>query len=669
MRRLVDHWWLVGSALIVAVIILTYALYAGESDRHGQQQVTAERQAVNVLSESVVDVLAREVALARVVGTLDEPLRARWPVLSNIVMSQSLANSTAFIQPVSERDRATFQRRTGLRLFESPTPGVERVAARRPLHLVVTADRQVEAGSHPLGLDLAANPLRRALLARAARTGRQLATPPVQFLARQRPTRGVAVYVAVRDGRGRLKGWISAAYETQHLAAMVTASMPGVHLTIRDGASTLIPGAAPVTGRPATIAVAGRTWTVWAQVPAPGTSAVPWLVLTLGLVLTAVVALTLRQAATGARESTRELAWRDAEEAAVGRIATLVAQGEAPEVVFRSVAEQVAKLLNSTTAAVSRFDPEINRGTIVGGWSEEARDLANLTFALDGVTASAEVFRTGRSARTESGYESASDPIASVMSELRGKDGVAAPITVAGKVWGALGAAYGEDRVPTGVEVRLERFASLVELAISNADAWDRLARQASTDPLTGIANRRTFHERLHTEVARAQRYGRHLSLVLMDLDHFKRVNDVLGHQAGDRVLVLFSQLLSAHSREGEVVARIGGEEFAWLMPETDPQGAHIAAERMRTALESVAVEDIGRVTVSAGVCSTEAADDPDALIANADRALYWAKDSGRNMTFLYTDEARDAFVGDEPVRQRSDTAAVSGERESSSRS
>jgi diguanylate cyclase (GGDEF)-like protein len=168
------------------------------------------------------------------------------------------------------------------------------------------------------------------------------------------------------------------------------------------------------------------------------------------------------------------------------------------------------------------------------------------------------------------------------------------------------------------------------------------LERQAATDPLTGIANRRTFHERLTDEVARADRYGRHLSLALMDLDHFKAVNDTHGHPGGDRVLVLFAQLLSAHSREGELVARVGGEEFAWLMPETDEDAAHVAADRVRKAIETTPFENIGRITLSAGVCSTERAPGADALIHDADRALYWAKDSGRNMTMLYTDETPD---------------------------
>jgi diguanylate cyclase (GGDEF)-like protein len=364
-------------------------------------------------------------------------------------------------------------------------------------------------------------------------------------------------------------------------------------------------------------------------------------VLGFGLSLTAAVMLILRQGATRMRNSTQQLALRDAEEAAVGQIATLVAQGASPDAVFTSVAEQIVCLFDSRSGAVSRFDPATNHGTVLGGWTPDGQELAGGVYALDGVTASAKVFRTGRPARTDTGYDSGTDTIAAVMATLGSKGGVAAPITVAGNLWGALGAAYDEHRIPVGVEVRLERFASLVGLAISNADAWDRLARMASSDPLTGIANHRTFHERLIAEVARAHRYGRDLSLVLIDLDHFKAVNDRHGHQAGDRVLVLFAQLLSAHTREGELVARIGGEEFAWLMPETGHQGAYEAADRVRSAMERGPFEDVGIVTLSAGVCSSENAHDADTLFRDADRALYWAKDRGRNTTVLHSDEAR----------------------------
>jgi hypothetical protein len=135
--------------------------------------------------------------------------------------------------------------------------------------------------------------------------------------------------------------------------------------------------------------------------------------------LTAAVMLILRHAATGTRDSAQQPALRDAEEAALGQIATLVAHGAAPEVVFASVGEQIAKLLNSSTAAVSRFDAATNRGTVLGGWTRDGQELANAVYALDGVTASAEVFRTGRPARTQAGYASSADPIAATRSKAR----------------------------------------------------------------------------------------------------------------------------------------------------------------------------------------------------------------------------------------------------------
>jgi diguanylate cyclase (GGDEF)-like protein len=648
MRRLVDLWWMVGSALLVAVVILTVVLYVGEADRNQQRQRETQRQAVTVLRQSVDDVLAREDALARVVGTDSSPIGEQWSVLSIVVLRQPLANSTGFIQPVSERDRAAFENRTGLLLVESPQAGVVRVAGRGPVHLVLSAYRQVGAGAPPLGLDIGANPLRRRLLLEAERTGLQLATPPVEFLGRTKAARGVVVYAPVWDRRGTFEGWISAGYEVRQLAATVTALMPGVQLTILDGASTLTSAPGAVNGRPAVIAVGGRQWSVWAKVRETGISPVPWLVLSLGLVLIAAVVLVLRQAATAARHSRQQLAVHDAEQAAVGQIATLIAQGATPDAVFRSASEQIVKLFDSITGAVSRFDPANNQGVVVGGWTTDGEAFKGAVYALDGVTASAEVFRTGRAARLDIASQNSTDPIAGLMTGLAGHAGIGAPIVVAGSLWGALGAAYGEHRIPVGAEVRLERFASLIGLAISNADAWDRLARQASSDPLTGIANRRAFDLRLTAEVARARRYGRNLSLAVLDLDHFKAVNDVHGHQAGDRVLVLFAQMLSAHAREAELVARIGGEEFAWLMPETEQHGAYAAADRVRNAIESTPFDDVGTVTLSAGVCSGESPRDAETLFRGADRALYWAKDGGRNMTFIYTDEALAALAGDE---------------------
>ena len=457
-------------------------------------------------------------------------------------------------------------------------------------------------------------------------------------------------YVASRDRHGRLLGWVVSSYRSSALAATVAAHLPGTQLTIRDGGTVLFSDGASTTGAPDILSVGGRSWQLWVNAPGTADFAIVWLVLGLGLGIAAAVTLVLRQSATRERYATRMLAEREADEAALNRIATLVAEQGTPAEVFTAVAEQVGKLLDSHTAAVSRFEPDAGRGVVCGGWTPEGLDLAGSTFALDGGTASAEVFRTGHSARTPGSYENPGDPIMHLMSDLGGTGGIAAPIIVAGERWGALGAAYSSDSIPAGAEERLERFARLVGLAISNAEAWDRLERQASTDGLTGLANRRTFDARLQSELARAHRYGRDLSLVLLDIDHFKQINDRHGHGAGDRVLTRVAQLLSGTARRGELVARVGGEEFAWLLPETDAVGALGAAEKARELLAREDLPGVGRVTVSAGVRTAEPGDTPVALLRDADHALYWAKEGGRNMTVVYAREARETL---EPATQR----------------
>jgi len=158
----------------------------------------------------------------------------------------------------------------------------------------------------------------------------------------------------------------------------------------------------------------------------------------------------------------------------------------------------------------------------------------------------------------------------------------------------------------------------------------------ARHDALTGLLNRRALEERLAGEAARAQRHAQPLSLVLLDIDEFKAINDVHGHPAGDRVLAEVGRRLEALARTGEPVARVGGEEFAWLLPSTTALGAFAAAERARRAVEDVPFDEVGHVTLSAGVCDLEEAGDAQELYRLADVALYWAKAHGSNLVFRY---------------------------------
>jgi diguanylate cyclase (GGDEF)-like protein len=160
------------------------------------------------------------------------------------------------------------------------------------------------------------------------------------------------------------------------------------------------------------------------------------------------------------------------------------------------------------------------------------------------------------------------------------------------------------------------------------------LETQSREDSLTGVANRRHFDERLAAEIARAVRYGHPLALLLVDLDHFKRINDSAGHAAGDAVLRLAARTMAANARANDFVARIGGEEFAVLLPEQDAAGAHAAAEHVRRSLselDTAAIAPQLRVTASIGVAMLAEGEGRDALLRRADAALYAAKNAGRD--------------------------------------
>lgn len=182
----------------------------------------------------------------------------------------------------------------------------------------------------------------------------------------------------------------------------------------------------------------------------------------------------------------------------------------------------------------------------------------------------------------------------------------------------------------------LTLLAEQAAVVIEHTDEVQNLEMQALTDPLTGVANRRYFHRRLDEEMRRARRYHQSLGLLMLDIDHFKRVNDRFGHAAGDAVLQTLAALLRQSVRDTEIVARYGGEEFALLMPLTNTEEAHAAAERIRQAVASHPfLTPQGKtlpLTISVGVASfpTDCRTVSE-LVETADQALYAAKNSGRN--------------------------------------
>jgi diguanylate cyclase (GGDEF)-like protein len=183
------------------------------------------------------------------------------------------------------------------------------------------------------------------------------------------------------------------------------------------------------------------------------------------------------------------------------------------------------------------------------------------------------------------------------------------------------------------------------------ANLSGRLQALSVTDALTGIPNRRAFDERLAGEVARSNRYHTSLTLVMLDLDHFKQLNDRYGHVAGDAVLRAVAVLLDREKRAGDMVARFGGEELAAILPHTDARAALIWAERLRLQIASLRVPVPERpyadhlwITASFGLAEAAGAgEQPRRLVDEADRALYRAKRHGRNVVAWQLARARSA--------------------------
>lgn len=190
------------------------------------------------------------------------------------------------------------------------------------------------------------------------------------------------------------------------------------------------------------------------------------------------------------------------------------------------------------------------------------------------------------------------------------------------------------------LSVSLAMLLLIAHIVARLRDREARLLRLSTTDELTGIANRRRFLEVFSVEYQRAERYGTPLSCVVIDLDHFKQVNDRYGHFAGDEVLVAAAASCRVGLRANDLIARWGGEEFVLLLPQTDRGGAEAVAERCRLAIEAAQVTTCGAfvgVTASLGVASfpdarVTRADD---LLRLADAALYQAKERGRNRVIL----------------------------------
>jgi diguanylate cyclase (GGDEF)-like protein len=205
------------------------------------------------------------------------------------------------------------------------------------------------------------------------------------------------------------------------------------------------------------------------------------------------------------------------------------------------------------------------------------------------------------------------------------REGEGAPVGTLAVFW------RGENRGPGEGEVaRLEELAATCAPAIRNAQRFREARRLADVDALTGLHNRRFFHETLGRECSRAQRYDRRLTLLVLDVDDFKHWNDRVGHLGGDAVLAAVAERLRGAVRRADVPCRVGGDEFAVILPEAGERDGEQLFRRIQFAVGSGAAGPAERVSVSAGIAELGPEDDPVSLFQRADDALYHARQDGK---------------------------------------
>ncbi len=185
----------------------------------------------------------------------------------------------------------------------------------------------------------------------------------------------------------------------------------------------------------------------------------------------------------------------------------------------------------------------------------------------------------------------------------------------------------------------IELFGQLVGASIGNIKLFEKIQRQATTDGLTGLANHKTFYEILEKELWRSRRYGGQFSLIMIDIDNLKKINDAYGHRAGDRAIKEIIKRIKECIRQIDIAARYGGDEFAIILPNTSPSDATVVAERMVDAVARSPItwqkEQI-KLSISVGLGQYDADTNPEDITHRSDLALYKAKQAGKNTVRIY---------------------------------
>ena len=340
------------------------------------------------------------------------------------------------------------------------------------------------------------------------------------------------------------------------------------------------------------------------------------------------LALTLTTKVTMLMQRQNEL------EMATNRISSAISSTLEIDSILQSAVEEVGRALKARRAALVLWQDGTNRLDRMSTYErpdESEADDRDTSVPGDGP---AEVREKGTTAVLTDDEPSPARPLAQDRDGFTTPCALELPITYRQTVIGSL---LIEDDTPfrdwEDEEVLMAKTVSdQLSVAISHARLFRQVQTQAMTDALTGLSNHRYFQDRIDRETKLADRNNTQVSLILLDLDHLKRINDTHGHRSGDRTLRHVAEIIKTSVRDVDVCARYGGEEFVVILPQCERESAIVVADRIREAIASTPVQKVGQVTASIGVASyPTGAKNKEELIEMADRAMYLAKAAGRN--------------------------------------
>jgi diguanylate cyclase (GGDEF)-like protein/PAS domain S-box-containing protein len=585
---------IVGAVLVVVTAITAVVGFTYDARQRDVAGTDVRRAALRSLTMELDGLVASTRQVAGLFGSSDDVSAAEFATFTQPMLRDGTASAFGWVPRVRADDRAAWEREHHLQIGILDGVGRKVPAPRRPYYDPMVLIQTANPIHLHRGMNNTEIPALRAALEAAAQLGEPQSTP-VGPLAGSGKL-GIVLYAGVRGGDGELLGSAAGTFRVEQLVQSMTGVLPrGAAFELRQHGQR-VGGHGHLGGDAGTwvIDIAGQRWELLTS-PAPaGRLSSGIIALLVGSLLTALVLVTLSQLAREAGRATRQALGSEErfiqafDHAPVG-MALLDSSGR-----HVKANDAMATMLGRSRDSLSGVAPE---AIMPAGEAAACHRLVAALLRGDHASFRGDttlVRADGRRIRA-----------AVHMTLLKRADGEA-PILV------------------HATDVTEQRLAER------------RMKHLADHDPLTGLLNRRGFGAALQSHVAHARRYGTAGALLILDLDGFKAVNDALGHEAGDRLLVQVSAELRVCLRETDVVARLGGDEFAVILPsETLEEASAVAAkitERVRDASIGAAGPTLTGVTVSIGVAAfTGDDDDGDDVLRQADLAMYSAKAAGRD--------------------------------------